>query len=135
MLQYKNTILFLFTIIVIAVFCSYKENFDTPLAKPLLLTPQVQSTVFDSSSNGQTILLTNSSNRTTLDSSNNITKYDPTNYGITYHIDSSSNDFYNNVPNITSPIYNSMATNWIPNYEQSVFFSKTTGLSTVGSVQ
>jgi hypothetical protein len=105
------------------------------LGTPLQQKVQVQSTTFDQSSNVPFSLIpSNSSNNYTSDSSNNITRYDPTNYSLTYHADQdTSSNFYQVVPNIVSPVYDVSATTWVPNYEQSVYFSKLTGGSTVDS--
>jgi|688.fasta_scaffold04390_19 hypothetical protein len=103
------------------------------------IIPQIQATIADvSSNNPSTLIPTNASNSFTNDSSNNITHYDPNNYNITFHQnpqDTSSNYFADVLLNKPSATYYQPGSypygpsSWVPKYEDSVYLSKLTGLS------
>lgn len=107
------------------------------------IVPQVQSTIYDASSNAPSLILSNASNNYTTDSSNNITHYDPNNYSITYHNDPQdlSSIYYSdvilNTPDSTyykpgSRVYDPHS--FVPDYEQSSYLSKLTGYYTTSLI-
>lgn len=108
--------------------------------------PQIQSTIYDLSSNAPySTIGTNASNTFVFNdgidtSYNQITRYDPNNYSITYHSLDISSSFYDvsvNIPYATYYIPDTLKYDpkgWVPNYEESVYLSKLTGLLNVADV-
>lgn len=132
----------------IEYFTESQGNFSS--SGPTLSTyPQIQSTMIDLSSNKPySTIETNASNTFTFNdgsdvsnnSMNNITHYDPNNYSITYHSVDLSSSIYDVSVNIPNATYYTPDTRkydpkgWVPNYEESVYLSKLTGLSTTSTL-